>query len=486
MKKLQRTPETAAVVWGRRAFLFSPALFFAVALATYWPHIDDFFALDDYVWLQAADTGNVPQFLKQAFSFPAGTVLDYPTPFWRPLIDVYFLVAWRLFGLGPEPYHAVNIVLHATNAALLIVLMRQIGASRATGLTAALLFLVLPAYGFAVTWISGVTELLAACFYLISLVAFVAYLRGTQRAALFYAAALLAFLLALLSKESCVTLPAILAGLALALRPPRSVGDLRRRLWELGPFVSLAAAYFVFLYVQEYEAAAEGGLYRFGWHFFENMWGYLRWITFPFPEAEIEWARELQVATALAFIALGVWTLAARKRVRALFFTWVIVALLPYSFFESGIEARYTYAASIPLAGFAVLMLSPVFGEMRDRLGPLPSFTFAAGVLIVGGVFLAGEVRNNQAWIGRQANEYSKLFHETPLLCGRSSPGQIYLIESPLFDYHGSSTRMTLNLLYDDVAVHLLERRDPIPPDVSTDDCVLKYSSGRYVRIRGP
>ena len=257
MEKPQRTQETAPA-WGRRAFALSPAALFLVALAVYWPHIDDFFALDDYVWLQAADTGDVLRFFRLAFSFPKGTAFDHPTPFWRPLVDSYFLVAWRLFGLDEAPYHAVNIVLHATNAALLLALMRQTGASRATGLAGALLFLILPTYGFAVTWISGVTELLAVCFCLVAVVAFVAYLRGAQRAALFYAAALLAFFLALLSKESSVTLPAMLVGLALVLRPPQSFGDLRRRAGEVAPFAGLAAAYFVFLYSQEYEAAAEG------------------------------------------------------------------------------------------------------------------------------------------------------------------------------------------------------------------------------------
>src|SRR5205823_11859992 len=101
-----------------------------IPVLLYGPRIDDFLALDDFIWLHAVSAHSLPDALGRAFVFPERTPTDVPTPFWRPLIDIYFIGAWRLFGLDPRPYHAVNVALHAADALLVAGLAWQLCGSR--------------------------------------------------------------------------------------------------------------------------------------------------------------------------------------------------------------------------------------------------------------------------------------------------------------------------------------------------------------------
>lgn len=451
----------------------------------YWPNLTDFFALDDYIWLQAASNPNAADFFRRAFSFPARTLFDAPTPFWRPLVDAYFFVGWRTFGLDPLPYHVTNVVLHGVIAALIAILVWQLTSSRVTSLLAGILFVVLPTYGIAVTWISSVTELLGALFYLLTLVLYAAYLRGPPLARWLYIGALVALVLALLSKESSVTIPIALAGLTVATRPPRNWRALLRRTQELVPFAALTLAYFIFLYVQEYGSTSGGGLYQFGWHAWGNLWDYLQWITLPLPDDWASWVGAARPFTAIAFLILGTYAVAFRKPLLGLTFAWTIVALLPYSFFPAGIEYRYTYLASVPFVIFISILVSAGFPRIALRFGAYPATALVVAVLLSLSAFLAVQARDRQTWLSDQAQAYGDLFDQAPMLCGDlPQESHIYLLYSPIFDLFGRSVRMALNLVYDDVFYH--RPRGGRLPELAAfieNKCVLDYREGRYTLV---
>jgi len=455
---------------------------FVVAFLVYWPHLTDFFALDDYVWLKAASNPNAADFFRRALSFPSATPFQEPTPFWRPLVDTYFFAWWRAFHLHPLPYHITNVALHGANAALVVVLAWQISHSRLTGLLAGLLFAVLPTYDFAVTWISSVTELLGVLFYLLTLVLYAAYLSGSRQAKRLYWGALATLFLALLSKESSVTLPALLIGLVVVMEPPRSPQMTKRVAAELAPFAALALAYFLFLYVQEYRASSDDGLYRFGWHAFGNLWDYLQWIALPFPSGSAAWVERARPLAAELFLLLGASALATRSRLLGFSFAWTLLALLPCSFFRGGTEYRYTYAACVPFAIFVVSFIGSGFNLIAPRLGPYPAMSAFAVVILSLGAFLGTQVRGRQIWIGDQAQAFSQLFHQAPTLCGDVPPsGHIYVLHSPIFDPYGVTTRMALNIPYRDVFVDLV-RGDRLP-ELSVfvpNRCVLDFRDGQY------
>lgn len=465
----------------RLAPLLVTAAVFVAAFVLYWPSLDDFFALDDFIWLKEASSPSAADYFRRAFTFPPASYFEPQTPFWRPLIDAYFYVAWRVFGEEPVAYHVVNVALHGAIATLLAALVWQLTSSWLKGLLAALLFAVLPSYDIAVTWISSATELFATFFYLSMLVCFGAYLRGGARRSWCYGAAAGALLLALLSKESAISAPAALAGLTAVLAPPRSARDVVARARELAPFFALTLAYFVFLYVQEYSPSTEGGSYQFGWHARTHLWDYLKWLALPVPDGRASWVEGARPYAASVFLMLGAASIALRSPRAVFAFGWTLAALLPYSFFTAGIEYRYTYLACIPLAMFLVLLVSDAVARLPMRFSARTAVT-ASAVVFVASVFLAIEARDRQDGLSFQAEAYRQVYQEVPPLCGAlPADGHVYLVHAPIFDLYETSARMALNLVYERVSVYRGEPDDLVVfvPNV----CVVEYVDGRFVLV---
>jgi hypothetical protein len=440
--------------------------------------------LDDFIWLQAASHADAAGFFKDAFSFPPGSAFDASTPFWRPLVDTYFFAGWRVFGLEPLPYHVLNVLLHGAVASLLAVLVWQLTSSRIVAWLGGLLFVVLPTYDFAVTWVSSATELFGALFYLLTMVLYAGHLRGWGGRWCYWAA-LGALFLALLSKESAVTIPVALAGLVVAVDIPRSPDAVLRRAREFAPFAVLTAAYFIFLYFEEYQGGADDGLYQFGGHFMENMWDYLKWMTLPLDDDWASWVETARPFTAAAFLAIGVAAVALRNVRLAFAFLWTLLALPPYAFFEAGIEFRYTYLASVPFTIFLMLLINEAVVRLRPRVHEYPAaLPSGAAVLLVLAAFLATHARDRQEALSVQAQAYHGFYKEVPAVCGGLPAGaHIFIISGGLADPFGVSTRMALNLRYDNVNVGL----GPLPelaPFIE-DKCVVEYDyqAGQYVRV---
>ncbi|HEY3176131.1 MAG TPA: tetratricopeptide repeat protein [Candidatus Polarisedimenticolia bacterium] len=123
---------------------------------------------------------------------------------YRPLIAIADTLLFLAGGGGPAPFHAFNVLVHAANSALVVILAFALGFPLPASLLAGLLFAAHPVHTEAVSWISGGAEL-AASFFL--LLAWIAHRRGRL------GAASAAFALAVLSKEMAVVFPALaLAG----------------------------------------------------------------------------------------------------------------------------------------------------------------------------------------------------------------------------------------------------------------------------------
>ena len=153
---------------------------FAVAFILYSPVLTDCFVFADFTWLNAASNPDAADFFRRAFTFPRETAFEQTTPFWRPAIDAYFFAGWRVYGLEPLGWHISNVVVHGLNASLVAILVWQLTSSRLTAFMVALLFIVLPTYDIAVSWISSSAELIAAFFYLLTLVLFAAYKQNSH------------------------------------------------------------------------------------------------------------------------------------------------------------------------------------------------------------------------------------------------------------------------------------------------------------------
>ena len=164
----------------------------------------DFVDFDDNVYVtdnrrvqSGLTTGNV------AWAF---TTLD--AGFWHPLTWLSLMLDYEFYGLRAGGFHWTNVLLHAAAVALLfLALYRMTGALWKSLLVAALL----PSHPLRVepvAWISERKDVLAAFFWMLTLLAYASYARrpGKLRYGLF----LLPFVLGLMAKPTLVTLPFVL------------------------------------------------------------------------------------------------------------------------------------------------------------------------------------------------------------------------------------------------------------------------------------
>jgi tetratricopeptide (TPR) repeat protein len=127
---------------------------------------------------------------------------------WHPLTWIVYMAEVSLFGIRAGPVHVLNFCLHAANAVLLFDLLRRMTGRRWPAAIAAALFAWYPLRVESVAWVSETKDVLAALFFLLTLIAYFQYV---QRPGLLrYAAVASALALALMSKPSVVTLPCVL------------------------------------------------------------------------------------------------------------------------------------------------------------------------------------------------------------------------------------------------------------------------------------
>jgi tetratricopeptide (TPR) repeat protein len=129
---------------------------------------------------------------------------------WHPLTLLSLALDDRLGGHGPFVFHAVNVVLHAINAALLYGVLRRLVPDRDAALGAALLWAVHPLRVESVAWISERKDLLYAFFFLLALHAYLRYVAGQGRRGLAYAETLGFFAASTLAKAMGVSLVPVL------------------------------------------------------------------------------------------------------------------------------------------------------------------------------------------------------------------------------------------------------------------------------------
>jgi tetratricopeptide (TPR) repeat protein len=221
----RRAPKASPVFWVSLALglitfaLYSPSL--AHAFLTY----DDQQYVTENRHVQAGLTWNS---LVWAFtSFFASN--------WHPLTWLSHILDYQVYGLHPAGHHLTNVLLHTLNTVLLfLVLKRMTGALWRSACVAAL-FAWHPLHVESVAWISERKDVLSGFFFMLTLLAYVQYVRAkgepvcsvlhvpssagdhatrnTQhatRSTLYYSLALLCFTLGLMSKPMLVPLPFIL------------------------------------------------------------------------------------------------------------------------------------------------------------------------------------------------------------------------------------------------------------------------------------
>lgn len=145
--------------------------------------------------------------LTAARAAPGGPLHLIPGSYYRPVTMLTFAMDRRLWGHNPAGFHLTNMLCHFGVCWLLFALCTAFGMPPGPALAASLIFAAHPLQTEAVSYISGRTDILCGLFALLTVHVWLRARRPFDRYAVGSTALLL---LALLSKETAVLLPAAL------------------------------------------------------------------------------------------------------------------------------------------------------------------------------------------------------------------------------------------------------------------------------------
>jgi protein O-mannosyl-transferase len=166
------------------------------------------------------------------------------TNYYRPLMTVGYLLCYRLFGPLAYGFHLLSLLLHVLIVCLVFGLTERMTRDRVWAFAAGALFALHPIHTESVAWIAAVTDLELTFFFLITFWLFLGVARPQgERSEAALAGMLAAFILALLSKEQALTLPALATVYEHFYREDRLQTRFSQKLARYGPLWLIAVAY---------------------------------------------------------------------------------------------------------------------------------------------------------------------------------------------------------------------------------------------------
>jgi tetratricopeptide (TPR) repeat protein len=213
-----------------RAFIFA-LLLATVTVLVYRPAWNGGFLWDDDDYITNNELLTAPDGLRRIWFS-----LDAPSQYF-PLTYTTFRLEHALWGLNPTGYHWVNLLLHVANALLVWAVLARLKIPGAW--LAGAIFALHPVQAESVAWITERKNVLMGFFFLLTLLAWTAFVdERTKRPWLFYGLALVLYLLALTAKTTACTLPAALFLILWLQKKPISW----KRILQIIPFLILGLA----------------------------------------------------------------------------------------------------------------------------------------------------------------------------------------------------------------------------------------------------
>jgi tetratricopeptide (TPR) repeat protein len=364
----------------------------ALTFVVYQPAWNGGFIWDDDAYVTNNELLTAPDGLRRIWFS-----LDSPSQYF-PLVYTTFRFEHALWALNPTGYHWVNLLLHVANAMLV---WRLLACLKVPGAwLAGAIFALHPVQVESVAWITERKNVLMGFFFLLTLLAWVAFVdERTKQPWRFYALAVILYALALSAKTTACTLPAALLLILWLQKKP--IG--KRRLIQVLPFLILGFSMgLVAVWWERYHQGTHGPLFALSplertlvashavWFYL----GKLLWpsnLIFIYPKWTIAATRALDYTWLLAGVALCFVIYLARRylgrgvEVAAVFFVATLSPVLGfimlYTFRYTFVADHYQYLACIaPIALFSagIANLAGVFTRARPFI-----LSAAAGVAAV-------------------------------------------------------------------------------------------------------
>lgn len=190
--------------------LLAVALVYANSLMAY-------FAGDDASVIEKNDFvkswSNLPKLFTRDYLRTNSQPGPLPTPglgsgekSYRPVVTLSYFIDYSVWKLNPFGYHLNNLILHLVNVLLVYVFVRLLIGDGFTAFFAALFFGIHPVNSETVCSVGFREDLLSFLFFMLGLILYMIKKRNPR----YYSYSLVAFLLALFSKEMALTMPLLI------------------------------------------------------------------------------------------------------------------------------------------------------------------------------------------------------------------------------------------------------------------------------------
>src|SRR5437588_1042709 len=318
---------------------------------------------------------------------------------WHPLTTISHMLDCQLFGLDPAGHHLVNVLLHTAAVLLLFSLLHAATGAFWPSAFVAAVFAIHPLRAESVAWIAERKDVLSGVFFMLTLTAYVHYVR--RPSLIRYLCTALIFALGLMSKPILVTLPLLL--LLLDYWPLKRFSTVLSAsqslptapIFEKLPLLLLSAGCSaVTLIVQKptidysnqlpFTARLSNALISYVAYIGQMIWPAKLAVLYPYAGDR---ASGLALALAFMFIAaITTFALAVRRRAPyiAVGWCWYLISLLPViGLVQVGLQAhadRYTYLSQIGL----LIMLTWVAVDLLNSLNKRREILAGLAAVIIG------------------------------------------------------------------------------------------------------
>ncbi len=296
--------------------------------------------------------------------------------FWHPMVWLSYLIDRQIFGSGPFGFHLVNLLLHLSNVFLLLIVMARLTGSIWRSAFVAALFGVHPLHVESVAWISERKDVLSTLFWILTMWAYLLYVK--QPSLKRYLAILVLFFVGLASKSMLMTLPIILLlfdywplkRIDLTQHSWRSFfyGKNRHLVFEKLPLLALSIAFGIISIIAQRKGGAMSTLLAVPlWSRVGNAFlAYVKYILktfwptdlaayYPHPGRELPIWQAVVSAGVLICITFLILRAAVRRPYLAVGWLWYVITLIPVigiiQVGSFGMADRFTY---VPLIGLFI------------------------------------------------------------------------------------------------------------------------------------
>lgn len=311
---------------------------------------------------------------------------------WHPLTMMSHMLDVQLYGMNAGMHHTTNVVFHTANTLLLFLVLLFMTGKTGRSVVVAALFGVHPLHVESVAWIAERKDVLSTFFGLLTLLAYVAYVRkpGWRR----YLPVVVALALGLMAKPMLVTLPVIL--LLLDFWPLDRKLPMKRLVLEKLPLFALSVASSVVTLVVQRRGGSVIQLIDIPFtgrlanalassiaYVGKMFWPGDLAVFYPF-RTDVSWMVSGAAALVLIATTAAVLRFARTRPYLAVGWFWYGITLLPViGLVQVGVQAmadRYTY---IPSVGVFVAVVWTV-SELLDRMPNGKTMATVAAALVIG------------------------------------------------------------------------------------------------------